>query len=131
MKRRQKHQGAGKRALRDSEPVTLWGKLQIWGWIGGIFFVVAMGVHFVTTREQRLHLDTQLRQWQSEYHLTEDQMRRIRVREMTFHGTGDPFFQPAHTWEEVRAHHRLVALEMELAEGRRFFRKQEGVELTS
>ena len=60
----------------------------------------------------------------------EEQARRIRAIEEKFHGSGDPFTRPAHTQAETREHHRAMAAEMNPEDGRRFFRAQEGSELS-
>jgi hypothetical protein len=104
-------------------------KLQIWAGIGGIFLILASGFHFFTTRQLRSGLDALVQRWRSDYHLNEEQARRIRAIEERFHGSGDPFTRSAHTAAENREHHRRMALEMNPEDGARFFRTQEGVNL--
>ena len=111
--------------------MSLKDRLQIWAWIIGVFLVFAFLFHFVTTRHQRSSLDALFQRWRIDYHLNEEQARRVRAIEEKFHGSGDPFTRPAHTQAETREHHRAMAAEMNPEDGRRFFRAQEGIELSS
>jgi hypothetical protein len=107
-------------------PMSLRDKLQIWAWIIGIFLIVAASVHFVSTRQQRADLDSLIERWRSNYHLNDEQARRIRAMEEDFHGRGNPFLRPAHTQAATRAHHRAMADAMNPEDGARFFKAQEG-----
>jgi hypothetical protein len=106
--------------------MSLKDKLKIWAWIVGVFLIFAFLFHFVTTRHQRSSLDALFQRWRIDYHLNEEQARRVRAIEEKFHGSGDPFTRPAHTQTETREHHRAMAAEMNPEDGERFFRAQEG-----
>ncbi|MEO8354007.1 MAG: hypothetical protein ABJF10_27125 [Chthoniobacter sp.] len=107
-------------------PMTLRDKAQIWAWIAGIFMIVGFAFHYFATRQQAATLDSEVHRWQSDYHLNDEQVRRIRAMEEGFHGKGDPFLRPAHTPGETRDHHRAMADVMNPEDGERFFKAQEG-----
>src|SRR6185436_12971965 len=99
-------------------------------WIGGILLVLLVGFHIGTTRQQRIGMDQLIDRWRHDYHLTDDQARRVRAMEESFHGSGDPFTRPAHTAAETREHHRGMAAIMNPEDGERFFKAQEGLTLS-
>ncbi len=105
-------------ALRD--------KLQIGAWIIGMFLILGGWFHIFATRQQTSSLDRMITRWRIDYHLSDEQARRIRAIEEQFHGNGNPFLRPAHTLEETREHHRAVAAKMNPEDGARFFKTQEG-----
>ena len=107
-------------------PMPRRDKLQIWGWIVGVFLVFGVGFHLITTRNQATSLDNLVQRWRTDYHLNDEQARRIRAMEEEFHGNGDPFFRPAHTREETREHHRAMADVINPEDGERFYKAQEG-----
>lgn len=121
-----KRVGKKKRADK-AEPIrfTLKDHLQLWGTVGGIFAVAALGFHFSATHQQQVAFDELIAKWRVSYHLTDDQARRLRAMEADFHGNGNPFFRPAHTLEETRAHHRQMADVMATEDGERFFKAME------
>ena len=106
--------------------MSLKDKLHIWAWIAVVAVVFAGYFHFITTRQQRAGIDDQINRWRHDYHLTDEQACRIRAIELSFHGSGDPFFRPAHTAAETREHHRSIATQMNPEDGERFFKAQEG-----
>lgn len=107
-------------------PMSLKAKLQMWAWIAGMVASTSIIFQCSHTWQERNHLDKVIDRWKRDYHLTEEQARRVRALEERFHGTGNPFTQPTHTPAETREHHALIAAEMSPEEGARFFRAQEG-----
>ena len=112
--------------LEQPVPMPLKDKPQICAWIAGFLLPVAAWFNFHTTRQQTDSLDRLVQRWRTDYHLNDDQARRIRAMEQEFHGSGDPFLRPSHTQEETREHHRAMAGVMNPDDGERFYKAQEG-----
>ena len=109
--------------------MSLKDKVKIWAWICAFLLIFAAIFHLDATHQQKTRLDALLKRWRVNYHLNEEQLRRIRGMEEEFHGSGDPFFEPRHTRVETREHHRQMADVMNPDDGERFFRAQEGEDL--
>jgi len=70
---------------------------------------------------QRGALNRQLMQWRASYHLTDQQVARIREIELEFHGNGNPFTsRESGTPEENDAHHLEISRVMNPEDGARF-----------
>ena len=97
-----------------------------------VCFVLLLGLllHFFSVRKQAVELEELLSGWRHQYHLSDEQVRRIQAIELDFHGSGSPFTRPARSRMETREHHRLMAGVMNPEDGERFFRAQEGISLT-
>ena len=101
-------------------------KLKLWALFLGLAAVLFLVFHFATTAQQRSSLDGVVARWRHDYHLSEEQARRIRAIEEDFHGSGNPFFRPAHNAAETTEHHREMAAIMNPEDGARFFSIMEG-----
>lgn len=107
-------------------PMPLKDKLKMWAWIVGFIAVPGGMSHCMVTQKHRTHLDKVVAEWKRDYHLTDDQAKRIRTLEQEFHGNGNAFAQRTHTTQDVRAHHEEIAGTMNPLEAERFLKAQEG-----
>lgn len=115
------------RVAAEPTPFTTADKLKVWGIIAGLAAFFVLVFHFSTTAQQRSSLDDLVnRRWRSDYHLSDEQARTLRKMEEDFHGSGDPFFRPAHSAAETTEHHRQMAAVMNPEDGARFFAHMEG-----
>lgn len=110
----------------ESAPFARRDKLKLWALLIGMLAVFFLFFHFVTTAQQKSGLDSLVERWRRDYHFTDEQARIIRVMEEDFHGSGNPFFRPAHSAEETTEHHRQMAAQMNPEDGARFFAVMEG-----
>lgn len=94
--------------------------LQIAGRVLVAIFVIAGSFVFRSELAERDSLNRTMRAWQAEYHLSEDQVARIRRIEEDFHGTGNPFTQPAHSIEQLLDHEPSISRVMNPEEAERF-----------
>ena len=106
--------------------MSLAEKLRIWAWIIGVFLILAGSFHYLTARNQAASLDSLVERWKTDFHLTEDQARRLRRMEEEFHGDGDPFLRPGHNPAETSAHHAAMAEQISAEERQRFLRSVSG-----
>ena len=70
--------------------------------------------YFFRTRNAARALEIQLGQWKQRYHLTEEQVNRLRRIEREYHGTGNLFRDASHTSAEERVHARELREVMKL-----------------
>ena len=81
--------------------------------------------HVLTTHAQSRAFDKQIARWRHDYHLNDDQARRVRAIEEEFHGNGNPFMRPGRTPAEASEHHRQIAHVMNPEDAARFLKVQE------
>lgn len=123
--RRKKLPAPGQR-VAETTPMTRADKVKLWALLVGSAAVLFLIFHLLTTAHQRSSLDDLVKKWSRDYHLSEEQARTIRVMEEDFHGSGNPFFRPAHTAAETTEHHEQMAAVMNPEDGARFFSVMEG-----
>jgi hypothetical protein len=95
-------------------------KLQI---AGGFLVALVVMVGSFILRSQLAHRDNlarTMKAWQAEYHLSDDQVARIRRIEEDFHGTGNAFTQPTHSVEQLLDHEPSISRVMNPEEAERF-----------
>ena len=73
---------------------------------------------------QRDSLDRTLKAWQAEYRLSDEQVARIRKIEEDFHGTGNAFTQPTHSFEQLQDHEPSISRVMNPEDAARFLADQ-------
>lgn len=114
-----------KRKRDQPEPVIfgIADKLKLFGILGGVFLFMAVLINLAATRQQSQGMDKLMLRWQRDYHLSEEQVRRIRVVEEFFHGK-NPLFRSGHTTEQITEHHREIARYMNPEDGVRFLKHQ-------
>ena len=123
--RRKKPPTARERAA-ETEPMSRAEKLKLWAFFLGMAAALFLVFHFIATAQQRSALDDLVTKWKRDYHLSEEQARRIRTMEEKFHGSGNPFLRPAHDAAETTAHHWEMASVMNPEDGERFIFVMEG-----
>ena len=99
--------------------------LQVWGVIAIIFGIVGGFLAIRISSDKAAFaksLDRTVDEWRETYHLTEEQARRIREIEFTYHGTGNSLTRPAHAREETAGHHAEIASAMNAEDGARFLK---------
>jgi hypothetical protein len=119
-KRRPKRKG-------DGEPTALTrsDKAKIAAFLAAAPLILFGWIHLQGTRSQGAIFDRRIEGWRGEYHLNDEQARRVRGIEEEFHGSGNPLVRPEHTTEEVREHHRALASAMNPEDGARFLAAHE------
>ncbi len=129
MKRPRRHKNSLMSRERNAERTTFTraDTLKVWGYLISIGAAGFLFFHFATTSQQRSSLDDLVhRRWRLDYHLSEEQARKLRKMEEDFHGSGNPFFRPSHNAAETTEHHRQMAAVMSREDGERFFAVMEG-----
>lgn len=77
-------------------------------------------------KQQSVAIDRQLQKWKASYHLTDEQVLRLKEIELTFHGNGNPFTNfKAHTPDDTSKHHRYMSTLMNPEDGARFLADME------
>lgn len=89
---------------------------------GFLAFLVIMigGFTFRSQLAQRQNLDRLMQTWKSAYHLSDEQAARIRKIEEDYHGTGNVFSQPTHTFAQLQDHEPSISRVMNPEDGARF-----------
>ena len=122
-----------KKSVRAMKPGTRqkpveWGRaihLQI---AGGflICILVMIGGGLVRSRlGQRESMDRMMNEWKSNYHLSDEQVARIRKIEEDFHGTWNLLIRPAPTWEQQVDHEPSISRVMAPDDAARFLADRE------
>jgi hypothetical protein len=100
-------------------------KLKIAAFLAAAPLVFFGWIHLQGTRSQATVFDRRIEKWRTDYHLNQEQARRLRLIEAEFHGSGNPLVRPAHTMEQLHEHHRALASAMNPEDGARFLAAHE------
>lgn len=99
-------------------------------WVRLSLILLGVGVLFVGWSAFELRLSHEaslsriLSRWRTEYHLTDEQERLIRVEEERFHGGANPLTRPRRTPEEAEVHRLALGNLMSPEDGARFLAKR-------
>lgn len=98
-----------------------WDKLKAFGYPAVAFGVVIWLFIIGCVQQQSAHVDERLARWKKKYHLSDEQVVRLREIERNFHGSGNPFTSiGSPSPEEVAEHHRGMSKLMSPDDGRHF-----------
>lgn len=113
--RKKKSNSGGPTAKPDRRDDLVLGAI-----VGGICLLGILLFLLYVPFKARQALRERLESWRTEYHLSDEQIERIRQIEVEFHGSGSVFGRPIRSVEEARLHELAISGEMSPEQGSRF-----------
>lgn len=102
---------------------TIWTRAMHFQVAGGLVAMVTVmlgGGIFRSQLHQRKELDQMMKAWRVNYHLSDEQVARIRKLEEEFHGSGNILTEPVHTLAQTLDHEPSICRVMAPEDAARF-----------
>ena len=115
----------GGKKLRETVALSLRGRLTIVGSIVASLAVIVGTTVFESKIKHAKQVEDDLKNLAARYHLDDEQLRETRHLEEQFHGSGNPFTRPSHTFEEEQEHLLKHSRAMSPEDGARFLAEHE------